>query len=267
MRGNVFNVPMLFWSFINNTNGDTVSDFNILRPDAQFVFGDILSAHGATLAEWQGMGRDTHSLLSATGKVDIGQYAVLHAFDANSAQALVGFGFDGGKWDGVGIISSNAASSTTGLLGVGVLLNNNGSGTPYFASSGSSVNGSFFGQTTITTDVLVRTTNYGDANLDGVVNGTDYSFTDGGFNNHLTGWVNGDFNYDRAVDGTDYSYIDAGFNNQATGTPSSIIATESKSVQPTSINESTSLSNWFANSQTNFRKLVDQTDEVMNLLN
>jgi hypothetical protein len=66
--------------------------------------------------------------------------------------------------------------------------------------------------------VLVKYTYYGDANLDGIVNGADYQQIDNGFGMHLTGWSNGDFNYDGVVDGSDYSLIDNTFNQiNATG--------------------------------------------------
>ena len=56
---------------------------------------------------------------------------------------------------------------------------------------------------------------YGDANLDGHVDGTDYSLIDNGFNMGLHGWINGDFNGDGKVDGADYSLIDNSFHDGA----------------------------------------------------
>ena len=69
------------------------------------------------------------------------------------------------------------------------------------------------------TDVLVRPTIFGDANLDGVVDGQDYAAIDAGFLSQgtatpLTGWENGDFNGDGVVDGSDYTLIDNAFNTQ-----------------------------------------------------
>jgi hypothetical protein len=61
----------------------------------------------------------------------------------------------------------------------------------------------------------VKYTYYGDANLDGKVDASDYSRIDNGYLNQLTGWFNGDFNYDGAVDGSDYTLIDNAFNTQA----------------------------------------------------
>ena len=51
------------------------------------------------------------------------------------------------------------------------------------------------------TDVLVKYTYFGDADLDGTVdNSNDYLLWLNGYSNHLTGWLNGDFDYSGAVD-------------------------------------------------------------------
>ncbi len=75
-------------------------------------------------------------------------------------------------------------------------------------------------------DVLVKYTYYGDANLDGVVNGADYARIDAGFlsKGALTGWYNGDFNYDGKVDASDYTLIDNAFNLQ--GAPFATLTAE-----------------------------------------
>jgi hypothetical protein len=50
----------------------------------------------------------------------------------------------------------------------------------------------------------VLQTNYGDANLDGVVDGTDYLALRDNIFSEASGWSNGDFNADGVVDGLDY---------------------------------------------------------------
>jgi hypothetical protein len=62
--------------------------------------------------------------------------------------------------------------------------------------------------------VLIKYTYYGDANLDGQVDGSDYARIDSGYLNQLTGWYNGDFNYDGVVNGSDYTLIDNSYNTQ-----------------------------------------------------
>lgn len=71
------------------------------------------------------------------------------------------------------------------------------------------------------TDILIKYTYYGDANLDGQVDGTDYSRIDNGYLSHSTGWLNGDFNYDNTIDGSDYTLIDNAFNTQGVNLTSS----------------------------------------------
>jgi hypothetical protein len=108
--------------------------------------------------------------------------------------------------------SSSAATNTTHLTALGVELNNNGSGQPLFGTG--TALGLFDGQSPAITDVLVKYTYYGDANLDGKIDASDYSRIDNGFLNHLTGWSNGDINYDGVINGSDYTLIDNAFNMQ-----------------------------------------------------
>jgi autotransporter-associated beta strand protein len=103
-----------------------------------------------------------------------------------------------------GITSSSAAAAQNTALGVE--LNDNGSGGTLMTS--------FDGQPVTNTDVLVKYTYAGDADLSGTVNASDYTLIDNGFNAHLTGWRNGDFNYDGVINGDDYVLIDNAFNSQ-----------------------------------------------------
>ena len=66
------------------------------------------------------------------------------------------------------------------------------------------------------TDVLVKYTFFGDADLSGTVNAADYMLIDNGFNSggSTTGWHNGDFNYDGVINGDDYTLIDNAFNTE-----------------------------------------------------
>ncbi len=73
-------------------------------------------------------------------------------------------------------------------------------------------------------DALIKNTLFGDANLDGRVDGSDYTKIDNGFNSPLSGWSNGDFNYDGLINGSDYTLIDNAFNTQV-GSPAPITLT------------------------------------------
>jgi hypothetical protein len=127
-------------------------------------------------------------------------------------------------------VSTTAAADTTHLTTLG-----------YRQSAG----GSFNGVSTTSSDVLVMYTYYGDANLDGSVNGADYQQIDAGFGGHLTGWQNGDFNYDGVVDGSDFSLIDNTFNQITAGglSPLAILASPaSLTAGPASVPEPATLS-------------------------
>jgi hypothetical protein len=139
-----------------------------------------------------------------------------------------GFNASGGYWNGNGITSSLAATDPTYLTALGVLLNNDGSGHTIFSSSNP-----FDGTSPALNDVLVKYTYYGDTNLDGAVDGSDYTNIDNGFHNNLTGWVNGDFNYDGVVDGSDYTLIDNAYNMQGASlgsNPAALIASDTEQI-------------------------------------
>jgi hypothetical protein len=117
----------------------------------------------------------------------------------------------GGLWNGTGLISSTAGADTTHRTALGVIQNN---------QSGSAIYGGGSGQVPFDTtnpgasDVLVKLTYLGDTNLDGKVDGSDYSRIDNGSKTSQTGWFNGDFNYDGSINGSDYTLIDNAYNTQ-----------------------------------------------------
>ena len=139
------------------------------------------------------------SSLSLAGSVDLGGNDLIAR---NATAAAVPVGFDGGRWTGAGLRSSVAAADAMRLHALGV------------AQASDIGAATFDGQPVASTDLLVRFTIYGDANLDGRVDVADYTRTDAGYLLGSTGWADGDFNYDRAVDASDYTLIDNAFNTQ-----------------------------------------------------
>jgi fibronectin-binding autotransporter adhesin len=152
-----------------------------------------------------------------TGTLNIGgNDLILHNSSLATVTNLVASGFYGtSPWTGKGLTSSTAAADTSHLTAVGVILNNDGSGNALYGSS--TTLGNFDRLSPSTSDVLVKYTYYGDANLDGKVDSSDYARIDGGFlsSGSLTGWFNGDSNYDGLVNGSDYTLIDNAFNTQS----------------------------------------------------
>jgi fibronectin-binding autotransporter adhesin len=157
------------------------------------------------------------------GKLDLtSNDMVIHA-GASSATVLANTtnqlaqGFNGTTpWTGTaGIVSSAAATDPTALTALGVA---------------SGLSGTLDGVTLAATDVVVKYTYYGDANLSGHVDGSDYTLIDTGYGSQstmtpLTGWQNGDFNYDGHIDGSDYSLIDNTFNQQSSAGFAAEVAT------------------------------------------
>ncbi|MCY2954337.1 MAG: DUF6531 domain-containing protein [Planctomycetota bacterium] len=74
---------------------------------------------------------------------------------------------------------------------------------------------SFAGQNVLASDVLVKYTWDGDANLDGVINADDYFQIDSGYITQAKGYQNGDFNYDGVINADDYFLIDSAYIGQS----------------------------------------------------
>jgi hypothetical protein len=181
-----------------------------------------------------------------TGQLDLKSSDLL--LEASSSTAAVttlaqitnqiASGINGGKWNGQGITSSAAATDPMLDHALGVMLNSN-SGSPIYTT--------FDGQSVDANTILVKYTYYGDANLDGLVNGSDYTAIDNGFNAGLSGWSNGDFNYDGVINGDDYALIDNSFNmlssldvSSDAASPQDMVATVSDQiadVQPSAVPE------------------------------
>ena len=150
------------------------------------------------------------------GTLDVGAGAVVVRADAaNAAQVLersvdqVKHARDGAvRWAGAGITSSQAMAASS--RGVVVLLNAAGDGTRILTS--------IDGLALTPTDVVVRSSWNGDANLDGRLNADDYFRIDSGFLAQLANptYHDGDFNYDAKVNADDYFLIDSAFLDQQT---------------------------------------------------
>jgi len=132
---------------------------------------------------------------------------------------------NGGNFDwlgpGIGSTQANVQNTSAGsfLYGLGVILNDlaqvGGSGPIYT---------DFAGQTLSGNEILVKFTYFGDADLSGSIDATDYSLIDNGYVNTLTGWINGDFDYSGSIDATDYALIDNAYVNQAGPLAEALIA-------------------------------------------
>ncbi len=179
--------------------------------DRQFQVGGLNLTGGASaVVARSGVAGDPFVLivnsqnapLTIDGSLDLNDNdLVVRGGDLSAITGWVAEGFDaknGGDWDGPGIRSSAAAADTATTLGA------------VQPSTTQTIDGQLIGPG----DVIVKYTYWGDANLDGQVDGSDYTQIDYAFGGNLTGWANGDFNDDGIVDGSDYTLIDNSFNTQ-----------------------------------------------------
>jgi autotransporter-associated beta strand protein len=169
------------------------------------------------------------------GRLDLGNNdLVIHNADLTTITAQIASAYQTG---GPGIASSAASNDTRHLTVLGVLQNNQSGAALYAATN------PFDGMTPGAADLLVKYTYYGDTNLDGKIDASDYSRIDNGYlqQGALTGWYNGDFNYDGVINGSDYTLIDNAFNTQGAQLSASIAgpaaAVSAKIATPTAVPE------------------------------
>jgi len=142
--------------------------------------------------------------ISNSGAIDLENNHLIINYGAidpfTTIEGYVASGYNAGKWTGVGIRSSAAAANTAYALGCV----DGASGIVAGLSSG---------------QIEVKYTLYGDINLDGEVNGTDFGILAAHFGKTVTGgWEEGDFTYAGKVNATDFGLLAANFGKTASGT-------------------------------------------------
>jgi fibronectin-binding autotransporter adhesin len=156
---------------------------------------NTVSLAGALLLDATGAASQTNSItIDPGGLLDVNNNQVIVSYSGASPASLIRSylvtGFDNGNWDGQGIDSSAAHNDATFRTALGYL--DNGS------------------------NVTIKYTYYGDSNLDGVVNTTDFQmFLDGLVAASGSSWSSGDYTYDGKVDlGNDFNLFLRGYLSQ-----------------------------------------------------
>jgi hypothetical protein len=138
--------------------------------------------------------------IASGGRLDLtDSKLIVSGGDIGAITALVKSGYHGGAWDGPGIMTSAATSST----GLGVAR----------ADDVDYVGRPFGDVTAAAGDVLVMYTLAADANLDGVVDFNDLVRLAQNYNAVGKTWPQGDFNYDGAADFNDLVRLAQNFNS------------------------------------------------------
>jgi autotransporter-associated beta strand protein len=146
--------------------------------------------------------------IAGNGVLDVNNNHIIITYGSSDPfSTIAGYiksGYNGGHWNGPGIISTAAQTKTNGLsYGLG-----------YADGADGKVSGLVSGQ------IEVAYTLLGDANLDGLVNAADFTILAANFNQPVTGWDQGDFNYDGLVNAADFTDLAANFNQSDSGAAS-----------------------------------------------
>lgn len=178
--------------------GSVIYESNVnVQSGAAIALGNSTSIHALSLAGTSN---------AWTGKADVDHTLVLRSGDPAEVINQIKSGYNGGSWNGNGITSSAAAaanaSHATALAYASAanLLGLTGSSTTMFD-----------GQVVDASSIIVKYTLSGDANLDGVVNTTDFNALAANFNGSSKVWLSGDFNYDGQVNALDFNALASDF--------------------------------------------------------
>jgi hypothetical protein len=148
--------------------------------------------------------------LQSVGSYGIVSRDMLHPLptDFGTIQTYITNGYAGGAWNGTsGIKSSVAAADPLHATTLALVY-----GQDYLDVIGTT----FKDHDVLYNDSIIRHTYYGDANLDGVVDGLDYDLLSLGLDMGVplgnSGWEWGDFNYDGLINQADldlFNYVDS----------------------------------------------------------
>ncbi len=153
--------------------------------------------------------------ISGNGVMDItnNHFFIDYGSGSDPVSTIAGYiksGYNGGAWNGPGIISSTAQTPTNGFkYGVG-----------WADGADGIVSGISSGQ------IEIKYTLLGDANLDGVVNGSDFSILAANFGKGVTNWDQGNFLFSSSVNGSDFSALAANFGQGDSGADESVSAAD-----------------------------------------
>jgi autotransporter-associated beta strand protein len=159
--------------------------------------------------------------IAANGVLDItNNHLIVDYSSIDPMSTILGYlksGFNNGGWNGAtGIISSTAQTKTNGLAySIGWADGADKTGAVKNLTSG---------------EIELKYTLVGDANLDGTVNGSDFSILAANFGLGVTNWDQGNFLYSSSVNGSDFSALAANFGQGDSGaavTPADIAALDS----------------------------------------
>jgi hypothetical protein len=161
----------------------------------------VLSVNSLSLDPDAVVDLGTHSMIVQSTAAD-------RATALANIRSLIRSGRHGGAWNGSGIISTAAASDTTGNTGLAAIINDRGDGTTVRSELG--------GMTVDANCILIKWTYNGDGDLNGMLNADDYALIDSAAGaGGATDYYHGDFDYSDTTNPDDYFFIDKAYSGQA----------------------------------------------------
>jgi autotransporter-associated beta strand protein len=195
----------------NYEGGTTVNGGTLVIGASGALANENVAISGGMVQLGQGTGLARMTSLSISGNGVLGgvldivnNHVIITYGPSDPVAAIEGYiqsGYNNGRWNGVGIISSAAQSLTNGLQ-YGVGWADGADGVVAGISSG---------------QIEIKYTLLGDANLDGVVNGSDFSILAANFGLGHTNWDEGDFLFTSSVNGADFSALATNFGQGDSG--------------------------------------------------
>jgi hypothetical protein len=203
-----FTQPFTFTGCASSTINVGGSMTFAAQPGGQVSLGALSLAAGASAAIAPTSTASPTTLvlnsisIGATATLDLSNNAMLINYGAGtdpiaSIAGWIKSGYNGGAWNGNGIFSSTAHTHGNYALGYADSVDPHN---PANLPSG---------------QIKVIYTLFGDANLDGEVNGIDFALMAAHFGKTISGWDAGDFNYDGEVNGIDFAILAQNFGHTA----------------------------------------------------
>jgi len=172
--------------------------------------GTVAVAQRGSSGAVDGTSRTKSLTIAAGAALNLNNNTLLVDYDTTSPlpdiKAKLTTGYAGGSWNGTGITSSTAAAQSGSAhktaLGYGEIT---ATATPTAAGGFSGLDG---------TNVVVKYTYTGDANLDGKVDTLDFNSLAANFGGTGKVWTQADFNFDGVVDTLDFNNLASNFGQQ-----------------------------------------------------
>jgi autotransporter-associated beta strand protein len=179
----------------------TIQSSASLPATTSLTVGNVVNTAVVRLAAGSGTATVAGLSITSGSTVDITSNALIVDFTPGNdpAATIRGYlqtGYNGGKWNGAGITSGNAAADP-GLYAVGYADGSTDAGTPAAANQ-----------------IYIRNTLAGDANLDGIVNFPDLLLVAQNYGKTGQDWAHGDFNYDGVVNFPDLLLVAQNYGKQ-----------------------------------------------------